>query len=430
MKIFRFAIDFALYTLKGGTRYYAWLGILGLFTLPWLYGAYQQLIAKGMIVTGFTDQISWAVYEGNFIFLVGVAAAAVTVVFPYYIYKYKPLKNVVLIGEMLAIAAVTMVIIFIMFHMGRPDRLWHIIPVIGIFNWPNSMLTWDVLVLNGYLFLNFVCGFYNMHQMYTGRPINEKFYKTFVYIAIVWAPSIHIITAFLVNTMPPRPMWFHSIMPIKFLTTAFAAGPALIITTLLIVRKNTALKIPDEAVNLLSQIMVWCLGIALLLGFSEIVTELYPSTEHANQLKYALFGMHGLTKIAPWLWMSWLLMIGSFILLLIPQIRKNYKILPVICILLFIGIWIDKGVALVIPGMVPSPIGELSEYSPTWIEIFNTMGNWAIGITIFTLLVKGAVGVMLGEVRHPSSVEKKTRAGVWVDTSWEDEFKKNRQGHH
>lgn len=401
-----FALDFFSYGLKGSAKYYTWLGFLALFIIPWAYGAYQQLIAKGMMVAGFTDQISWALYEGNFVFLVGVAAAAVTVVFPYYVYHQKPLKNAVLIGEMLAITAVIMVILFILFHMGRPDRLWHLMPIIGIFNWPNSMLTWDVLVLNGYLVLNILCGFYNMYKRYKGEPLNESFYMTFVYISIVWALSIHTVTAFLMNTMPTRPMWFHSLMPIKFITTAFAGGPALIIVALLTIRKNTKLEIPDAAINLMSQIVVWCLGIALFLILSEVVTELYPSTEHSFQLKYALFGMFGLTKMAPWLWASYIMMIGSFILLLIPKIRKNYSILPIICVILFAGIWIDKGLALVIPGMVPSPIGEFSEYTPTWTEIGIVAGNWAIGLMMFTVLAKGAIGVMLGDVIHPSAVGK------------------------
>ena len=118
-----------------------------------------------------------------------------------------------------------------------------------------------------------------------------------------------------------------------------------------------------------------------------------------------------MTKLVPWLWTSWALMVGAFFLLLIPGIRKNYSILPVICVLLFIGIWIEKGIALVIPGMVPSPIGEITEYSPTWIEIFITIGNWAIGAAIFTFLVKGAIGVMLGEVRHPGFSNKNAPQG-------------------
>lgn len=405
-KKIQFAIDFISYALKGSKRYYTWLGILGLFIIPWAYGTYQQLVAKGLIVAGFTDQITWAMYEGNFIFLVGVAAAAVTVIFPYYIYHYKPLKNVVLIGEMVAITAVIMVMMFIMYHMGRPDRLWHLIPVIGIFNWPHSMLTWDVLVLNVYLALNIICGFYSMYKRYSGQPINDSFYLPLVYISIVWALSIHTVTAFLINTMPPRPMWFQSIMPIKFIATAFAGGPALIIISLLAIRKYSKLDIPNEAVNMLSQIVTWCLGLSIFLIMSEVVTELYPSTEHSFQLKYVMFGMFGLSKLVSWLWVSWLLMVVSFILLLIPKVRKNYNILPIICVALFAGIWIDKGLALVLPGMIPSPIGEFSEYTPTWIEIFNTAGNWAIGFIIFTLLAKGAIGIMIGEVRHPSAVGK------------------------
>lgn len=401
-----FVLDFFSYALKGGVKYYTWLGILALFVIPWAYGSYQQLIAKGMVVTGFTDQISWALYEGSFVFLIGVAAAAVTVVFPYYVYNYKPLKNAVLIGEMLAITSIIMVMVFIIYHMGRPDRSWHMIPIIGIFNWPDSLLTWDVVVLNGYLGLNLICAFYSMFKRYTGQPLNEKFYMTFVYISIVWAFSIHTVTAFMLSTMASRPMWFHSIMPIKFISTAFTGGPALIIVALLTVRKHTRLEIPDEAINMLSQIVVWCLGIALFLLLSEVVTELYPSTEESFQLKYALFGMFGLTKLVPWSWVSFVMMIGSFVLLLIPRLRKNYTILPIICVLLFIGIWIDKGYVLTVAGMVPSPLGEFSEYTPTWIEIFILAGNWAIGFMIFTILVKGAVGVMLGDVRHPSAASK------------------------
>jgi len=401
-----FVLDFFSYALKGGVKYYTWLGILALFVIPWAYGSYQQLIAKGMVVTGFTDQISWALYEGSFVFLIGVAAAAVTVVFPYYVYNYKPLKNAVLIGEMLAVTAIIMVMVFIIYHMGRPDRSWHMIPIIGIFNWPDSLLTWDVVVLNGYLGLNLICAFYSMFKRYTGQPLNEKFYMTFVYISIVWAFSIHTVTAFMLSTMASRPMWFHSIMPIKFISTAFTGGPALIIVALLTVRKHTRLEIPDEAINMLSQIVVWCLGIALFLLLSEIVTELYPSTEESFQLKYALFGMFGLTKLVPWSWASFIMMIGSFVLLLIPRVRKNYTVLPIICVSLFIGIWIDKGYVLTVAGMIPSPLGEFSEYTPTWIEIFILAGNWAIGFMIFTILVKGAVGVMLGDVIHPSAAGK------------------------
>lgn len=404
-RVVSFGIDSFLYVIKGGPKFYVWMLFLIFCICLGMYGAFQQL-TKGMIVTNLSDQVSWGLYMANLVFLVGVAAAAVTIVFPSYIYKHKQMKEVVVIGEMLAISAVTMVILFVLAHMGRPDRLWHIVPSFlppfrGIFNWPNSMLSWDVLVLNGYLALNVIGGFYYLYKKYAGREVNKNFYMPVVYISIVWAVSIHTVTAFLLNTMPSRPMWFHSLMPIKFIVTAFAAGPAMIILTFFIIRKNTALKIKDEVFDLLSQIMGWCLTITLFLILSEVVTEYYPSTEHSFSLQYLITGKHGLSMLVAWFWASIIFMVAAFFILIQPRLRKNHKFwLPLACILTFVGIWIDKGMGLVIPGHIPTPIGEFAEYYPSAIEIMNALGNWAIGLFLFTILAKGAVGVLLGEVKY------------------------------
>jgi len=400
-KLMSFVVDYWVYVLKGGLRFYAWLGFLCLFLVGWTYGNFMQL-SEGMIVTGLTDQVSWGLYLANFVFLVGVAAGAVTVVFPAYVYKHKALHEVAVLGEMLAIAAVVMCMLFVLNHMGRPDRLWHMLPFIGIYNFPGSMLAWDVIVLVGYLILNIIGGFYFLYKKYAQEPINQSFYLPVIFIAIVWALSIHTVTAFLINTMPARPMWHHGMMPIRFITTAFAAGPALIIIVFTIVRNNTKFWIKDEAIDLLSQIVVWCLGIALFLTMSEVVTELYHPTEHSLGLQYLMFGHNGLNALVPWFWFSMVAMIGSFILLLIPSIRKDHKKLPYICAVVFAGIWVEKGMGLLIPGSIPTPIGEFTQYSPTLVEILNCLGNWAIGFIVLTLLLKGAIGVLLGEVKYAS----------------------------
>jgi len=400
-KMMDFVVDYWVYVLKGGVKYYAWLGFLALFVIAWSYGNFMQW-TDGMIVTGLTDQVSWGLYLANFVFLVGVAAGAVTVVFPAYVYKHEALHEIAVLGEMLAIAAVIMCILFVLNHMGRPDRLWHMMPIIGIYNFPGSMLAWDVLVLMGYLLLNIIGGFYFLYKRYVNEPINKGFYMPVIYIAIVWALSIHTVTAFLLNTMPARPLWNTGMMPIRFITTAFAAGPSLIIIVFLIIRNNTKLWIKDEAIDLLSQIVVWCLGIALFLTLSEVVTELYHPTEHSLGLEYLMFGHNGLNALVPWFWFSVIALVGSFILLLIPSIRKDHKKLPYICAVVFAGIWVEKGMGLLIPGSIPSPIGEFTEYSPTLIEIFNCLGNWAIGFIILTLLLKGAIGILLGEVKYAS----------------------------
>lgn len=409
-RFIQFAVDFLRAGFTGGAMFWAWMLFLAFFIMLWGYGEVMQLY-YGMMVTNLNDQVSWGLYLANFVFMVGVAAAAVTVVFPAYVYKHKELHKIVVLGEMLAIAAVVMCLLFVVAHMGRPDRLWHIFPVIGIYNWPHSVLTWDVLVLSGYLVLNLVGGFYYLYKKYTGEPLNKAFYLPIIYIAIVWALSIHTVTAFLINTMPARPMWFHSMMPIKFITTAFAAGPSLIIIVFLLVRRFTPLKIADEAFHMLSQIVTWCLGIAIFLTFSEIVTELYPSTEHSMGLQYLMFGHHGLNALVPFFWTAMALMVGSFILFLIPKVRKNLAILPFICVGTFVGIWIEKGLGLMLPGVIPTPVGEFAEYVPSGVELMIIGGVWAIGFFVLTVLMKGAVGILLGEVKFKKTADQTVGVG-------------------
>ncbi|RME43955.1 MAG: polysulfide reductase, partial [Deltaproteobacteria bacterium] len=180
----------------GSRRYYAWMTLLTVITLVGLHAYCKQLV-HGLIMTGLTDQVSWGVYIANFTFLVGMAAAAVMMVIPVYVYKDESLHDSVIFGELLAVASIIMCLGFVIVDMGRPDRLWHMIPGIGRFHWPISMLTWDVIVLNGYLLLNLhICG-YLIYCAYRGRKPARIFYIPFVFVAIVWAISIHTVTAFL-----------------------------------------------------------------------------------------------------------------------------------------------------------------------------------------------------------------------------------------
>lgn len=407
-KLIKFAVDYARYVIKGGAKFYTWMGMLSLLIMGMVYVFYLQN-TEGLIVTGMTSQIHDGLYLANLVFLVGVAAGAVTIVFPAYVYHHEGMHKVTVLGEMLAISAVIMVMVFVFAHMGRPDRLWHMIPPLGIYSF-SSMLGWDVLVLNGYLILNSICGFYYLWTKYTGTKVNNKWFMPLVYVSIVWALSIHTVTAFLIAVNPARPMWFHSMMPIRFIITAFAAGPALIIIAFLIIRNNTKMWIEDSAIKLLTTIVTWCMGLAIFLTISEIVIELYPRTEHANSLYYLMFGLHGLTSLVPWFWSSVVLMVSSFVLLLIPSFRDDMKRLPIVCAMAFVGIWIEKGMGLIVPGFIPTPIGEVTEYYPTFVEWLMTLGIWAFGLFLLTILLKGAIGILVGDIQYQAGTLQNSHA--------------------
>ncbi len=538
---------------QGDWRYYAWTGLLFALCLVGL-NAYAKQFVHGLITTDMTDQVSWGVYIANFTFLVGVAAAAVMLVIPVYLYKNEELHDLVLFGELLAIAAILMCLAFVMVDLGRPDRFWHMIPGIGKFNFPDSLLSWDVIVLNGYLALNiYVCA-YLLYCRYQKRTPRKWLYLPLIFVGIVWAVSIHTVTAFLYVGLGGRPFWNSAIIGPRFLASAFTAGPAIIILALQIVRRLTArtadelpsssdtnvqvtrpvsaedldllgrfmpefnsastearqrvltsgavfevpsshtflrqgtrgegayfvlhgrvavnredsgrlrtvrtlgpgeqfgeisslagtprtatavaeeptrvlrvpaetlrqlmkapaldriirarmhdrLMISDRALLTLRHIVQVSMIINVFLLGNEVFKEFYTGNLHVSASQYLYFGLHGHHALVPWIWTAIACNLTALVLLLLP-ISTSLKWLDVACVLAIVGIWIEKGMGLVIPGFIPSPLGEIVEYSPTWNETLVCLGILAFGLLVYTILLRVAVPILQGRFTRTDS---------------------------
>jgi molybdopterin-containing oxidoreductase family membrane subunit len=382
----------------GNRNYYLWICFLGfLMLLGW--GTYLLQLKDGLIITAMRDQVSWGFYLSNFTFLVGVAAAAVLLVVPAYIYDFKPIKEIVLFGEMLAITAISMCIMFIMVDIGRPDRVWHILPFFGTMNWPASLLAWDVLVLNGYLAINLAVVLYVLYRIAHNQEYSMAVVKPLVILSIPWAVSIHTVTAFLYNGLPARPFWNASILAPRFLASAFCSGPALMLIIFQIIRKISPVEIEDRAINKIAELIAYAMGFNLFLFGAEVFKEFYSGTIHMAPLQYMYFGLHGHSNLVPWLWTALIFNIIAFFLFMSPKARENTVTLNMACVLVITGVYIEKGMGLVVPGFIPGALGEIYEYSPTNPEILITIGIWATGAFLYTLMMKFAVPVYTGELR-------------------------------
>lgn len=543
---------------EGDWRYYLWIGLLFAVCLLGL-NAYAKQFVHGLVVTDMTDQVSWGVYIANFTFLVGVAAAAVMLVIPVYIYKNEELHDLVIFGELLAVAAIIMCLAFVTVDLGRPDRFWHMIPGIGKLNFPGSLLSWDVIVLNGYLVLNVYLCAYLLYCRYRKQAPSKWFYLPVVFLGIVWAISIHTVTAFLYVGLGGRPFWNSSIVGPRFIASAFTAGPALIILALQVVRRVTAsapagereaaaesgvatsraatledlnllarhlpefasvptelrqsclagakvvevvageallrqgskdhdaylvlegrvvvkreeggrfriirtvgpgeqfgeisalqgtprtataiaeettqvLRLPADALRKLmktpamnrvirermtERLMITDRGLLTLrsivqvsmlinvfLLLNELFKEFYTGNLHVAASKYLYFGLHGHHALVPWIWTAIGCNLIAMVLLLLP-VSRSLKWLDIACVLAIVGIWIEKGMGLVVPGFIPSPLGEIVEYTPTLNETLICLGIWAFGFLCYTLFLRMAVPILQGTL----SKSNEPRAG-------------------
>jgi molybdopterin-containing oxidoreductase family membrane subunit len=371
---------------------------MGVLTAIALVGAraWASQTAWGMATTGLSDHVSWGLYIANFTFAVGLAAGGVMMVIPAYLYHDEELRDVVIVGELLAIAAIVIAVGFILVDLGRPDRFWHMLPGLGRLNFPRSVLTWDMVVLNGYLLMNLhVCG-YLLYQRFLGRSPRHRWYVPIVMVSIVWAFSVHTVTAFLYAGLGGRPFWNSALLAPRFLASAFVTGPAFIVLSLRAAQRLLGLPVPEGAVEVLVKILRVTTLVNLFMLASELFTEFYTGGSHTASARYLYVGLHGHRELVPWAWTAVGLNASAAAVLLTPALASRRWLLHTALAMTFAGIWIEKGMGLIVPGFIPSTLHELVPYAPSRNEWKVTWGVWALGLMVFTLGMRIAAAAAQG----------------------------------
>lgn len=387
------------HAFRGGKRYWALIGLWALLAAVGT-AAYSVQLTKGLTVTGMSRDVSWGLYISQFTFMVGVAASAVMVVLPYYLHDYKAFGRMVILGECLAVSSVLTCQLFIFVDLGKPMRVLNVM----LHPTPNSPMFWDMIALTGYLLLNLVIGWTTFDaERKNGPP--PKWVKPLIYLSIPWAISIHTVTAFLYSGLSARAFWMTAVLAPRFLASAFASGPSLLIVLALLLRKYTKFDPGDRAVRKLAEIVAYAVAVNLFLVLVEMFTGIYSNMpHHLHPLEYLYLGLEGKGVLVPWMWLSAVLTVVSLVLLLIPAVRKSNGLLTAVCLAVIVSVWIDKGMGLVVTGFIPSPLGKVTEYTPTAIELMVALGVYGIGLLVLTALYRIVVNVR--EQQLPASASR------------------------
>lgn len=396
---FKTLFHFVGYLLKGNFAYYCWLAILACFLAAGGFSYYHHLVS-GLEVTNMSDQVSWGLGIANFFFYVGVAATAVVVVYPAYAFHREDLKPAVIIVELMAFCAIVMCLVFICSDIGHPEKFWHLLPIIGHLNLPYSLLAWDVVIFNIFIVLDIYIPAYILIQKYRGKPLKSIFYMPFTWMTILFAGTLHnTITAFILWSLESRAYWNSSLLPARFIVSSFASGPAVMVIIFEVLKRYTKLPSQDSVIDLLRKVMMVMLPVNLFLLLCEMGKELYPNSAMASSSIYLFIGLKGHHILKMWIWTALVFDCVATLLIVIPRFSRRNGVLIFCSVLSIVSIWIEKGMGLVLPGFLPTPLGEIVEYYPNLGEILVSMGALALGSLMFTLLAKLAVGIMTGDLK-------------------------------
>jgi Ni/Fe-hydrogenase subunit HybB-like protein len=374
--------------LTGGKGYWRWITLLlGLMALGFI--SYMRQFSSGLGITGLSRDVTWGLYIAQFTFLVGVAASAVMVVLPYYLHDWKAFGKITILGEFLAIASVTMCMLFIFVDMGQPTRVINII----LYPTPHSLMFWDMISLSGYLVLNVLISHITLDAERKGvKP--PAWIKPVIILSIPWAISIHTVTAFLYSGLAARPFWLTAILAPRFLASAFSSGPALLILLCLILRRITRFDPGSEPVQKLALITTYAMSINVFFVLMEIFTALYSGIpEDVEHFEFLFLGLGGKTTLVPWMWTAEILAVVALVLLINPRTRRREGTLAVASVAVFFSIWIEKGLGMIVTGFVPSPLGKVTTYVPTAPELLISLGIYATGLLLITLFYKIALSL-------------------------------------
>ena len=389
---------------RGSAAYHRWLAFLAAWIA--LGGlAWSQQLREGMAVTAMTDQVPWGAYIANFSYTVGLASAALVLVALRYLRRDEEGAELVIVGQVMTIAALTMAMLFVVVDIGRPDRAWHLVPLLGRFNFPISLLSWDVVVLNGYLLLNFYLATYAVLARFRGRDIDRRKYQPVLAAGVALAVSIHVVAAFLYCGLAGRSHWHAAVLAPRVVASAFGSGPALLILVLTVLRERMGVPVRDQTIGLLRAIVTGAVWANLFLFGAEVFTELYGGSTHSAPLQYMLFGLHGHRRLVPYMWLAVGLNVFSAAVFSLRALHTRRRLLLGACAATIVGMWIEKGMGHVIPGFIPSSLGEIVEYSPSLHETLVCAAVWAVGALVLTLMLKVAVPVEFGSLRMDAPKE-------------------------
>lgn len=374
--------------LKGNRTYWIWItGLIAVIGAGALY--YADQLSLGLMVTGQSRDVSWGFYTAQMTYFVGVAAGGVMLVLPYYLHNYKRFGKITVLGEFLAVASLVMCLLYLLVHLGQPVRALNVF----LHPTPGSMLFWDGNVLFGYLVLNIIIG-WNVLEAERNGSHPPGWIKPLIYVSIPMAFSIHTVTAFIYCGLPGRGFWLTAVLAPRFLASAFAAGPAILILLCMFIRKMTRFDPGQEAIQTLAVIVAYALIANVFFLVCEVFVVFYSGIpSHMDHIRYLYMGLHGHGALVPWMWTSVACMGLAIIFLIIPVTRNNSQILFFSCLLVFAGTWIDKGLGMIAGGFIPSPLHHVTEYVPSTHELVISAGVTAIGLFILTILFKITIRV-------------------------------------
>jgi c(7)-type cytochrome triheme protein len=351
-----------------------WRAVLLIVLSSGLYSTFVRFSSGLGASTALTDRFPWGLWIG-FDVLCGVALAAggftiSAVVYVFNIDRFKPIIRPAIVT---AFSGYLLVIIALLFDLGRPYRIWH--PLV-MWN-PRSVMfevAWCVTLYTAVLALEFSPLLFQRLGLKTPLRLIHSITIPLVMLGVILS-TLHqssLGSLYLIVPHKLHPLWYSSLLPVFFFVSAIGLGCAMTIVESFLSYRAFRKRLEIGLLADLGKVIVVTLSLYLILRVQDLMgrgvfSQAFEATYEGRMfLSEVLLGI-----IAP------------ILLLSIPRVRRNHFSLFVASVLVVAGFVMNR-LNVSITGME----GVLGRYFPSWAEVSVTAMIVALGFLLFGAAVK------------------------------------------
>jgi molybdopterin-containing oxidoreductase family membrane subunit len=372
----------------------AWLAFIGLCLAVGLAAA-GLVFWEGLVVTNMNDSVPWGLWITVDLSAIALGAGAFTLSAVVYLFGLKHFQPVVRLAVLVGFIGYTAALLTLIMDIGRPDRFWHPWVYWNVHSvlWE---ITWCITIYLTIMILEFL-------------PVvtEAKFFDRWPWVRKA-AHSLHSLAPVLAvlglgisllhqsslgatyGIVKSRPIWFKPSMPIMFILSAVAVGPALTMGVAYVIEWITGKEtIPHDILRTIARfsgmtllvygyIKMWDLAALTYYGRSPAVTNALAMLNQATPYNFTFWVVEVLCGI-----------IIPAILFLSSRFNRNPAALVLGSALAVIGLVVNRWNVTVSGLFVPVSYSPGTEYTLPPGTYFPNLTEWgvAVGILGYALLV-------------------------------------------
>ncbi len=352
-----------------------WKSVAIVILLAGAYATVVRFVGGLGAATNLSDQFPWGLWIGFDILCgVGLAAGGFTLAAIVYVFNAKRFEPIVRPTILTAFLGYLLVIVALMFDLGRPNQIWH-----AIIMWnPHSVMfevAWCVMLYTTVLFLEFLPVILEKFNLTKVAGILKKVSIPLIILGVLLSTLHQSSLGSLYLIVPEKlySLWYTPYLPVFFYVSAIAAGCGMIIFESFLSSRAFHRGLEMNLLSEIGRVAVVMLSVYLTMKIVDL----------ADRHAFSLLFMPRMETYLYWFEIV-VGVLAPLILLAQGRIRSSQNGLFASAVMIILGFILNR----MNVGLSGMEAWAGVSYFPSWMEIAVTLSIVVAGFVLFAMAAR------------------------------------------